>query len=306
MPLISFLAVLGLIVGLYVERKGLAAPAFNRSLSKILVQMIYPCLIFSALLQRFHWQELEALVLLPLLIFAICAAGYIFGKSTLPRSGLDQDPTQRSYVFLAIMPNYSFVPLVLAQALWGDKGVALVALASVGADVFLWTFAYPVIAGKRDWKKVLSPALLTILLALLLLSIRVDAKGEIFAPILFIMGLIGKATLPVSMYVLGCQLARAGRKLSQPRAHKLLMLWRLVLCPLLMLGILLSVGRTLPFEAKAIALIVASMPGAIVTVVLAELHNADGRFAASQILYGHVLGVVTVALWQGLFYLAAG
>ncbi|RYZ51613.1 MAG: hypothetical protein EOP07_21040, partial [Proteobacteria bacterium] len=282
MPLISFLAALGLIVGLYVERKALAAPSFNRILSKILVQIIYPCLIFAALLQRFHWEELRPLILLPLLIFVICASGYVFGKFTIAKSwsGLTENARQRSYVFLAIMPNYSFVPLVIAQAIWGDKGVALVALSSIGADVFLWTFAYPVIAGKREWKKVLSPALLTILLALLLLALKVDAKGEAFATLLFVLGLIGKATLPLSMYVLGCQLARAGRRLSEQRAHGLLLLWRLILCPLLMLLLLLTIGRTLPFEAKAIALIVASMPGAIVTVVLAELHDADGRFAA--------------------------
>jgi predicted permease len=304
MPLISCLAVLGLIVGLFVERNTLASRAFNRILSKILVQLIYPCLIFSALLQRFHWQELEPLILLPFTIFFICAAGYVFGRLTVPRTGLSQNSTQRSYVFLAIMPNYSFVPLIIAQAIWGDKGVALVALSSVGADLFLWTFAYPVIAGKREWKKVFSPALLTILLALVLLSLDVDTKNGFFEPLLFVMGLIGKATLPLSMYVLGCQLARAGGKLSYPRAQKILLLWRLMLCPLLMLGMILSVGTALPYEAKAIALIIASMPGAIVTVVLAELHDADGLFAASQILYGHVLGLATVAMWQGLLYLA--
>ncbi|MBC7531726.1 MAG: AEC family transporter [Oligoflexus sp.] len=302
MPLISLLALLGLIVGLSVERKGFASPKLDRILSKALVQLVYPCLLFSSLLLRFNWMEVKTFAIVPLSVFAVCATGLLYGKLSLGLSKLKQDATKRSYVFLAMMPNYSFVPLVIAQAFWADKGLALVALSSVGADFFLWTLAYPQIAGRRDWRKIFSPALISLILALVLLKTEIDFPRSAWAGSLIFLSWIGKATLPLSMYVLGGQLAKASRQASDTRAHQLLLVWRLILCPLLMFGLILTLGRSLPYEAKAVLLLVGSMPGAVVTVVLARLHEADGRFAATQIFLGHCLGVISVSLWQGLLY----
>lgn len=302
MPLVSLLAFLGLIVGLGVERKGFASPRVNRALSRSLVQLVYPCLLFSSLLLRFNWIEVKTFALLPLAVLVICAGGLLYGKMSLGLTKLSQDATRRSYVFLASMPNYSFLPLVIAQAFWADRGLAFVALSSVGADIFLWTFAYPQIAGRTDWRKVFSPALLSLILALLLLKTQIDFTQNAWASVLLALSWIGKATLPLSMYVLGGQLARANREASDRRAHQLLLGWRLILCPLLMLAMILTIGRDLPYEAKAILLLVGSMPGAVVTVVLAQLHDADSRFAATQIFLGHGLGMISVCFWQGLLY----
>lgn len=302
MPLISILALLGLIVGLSVERKGFASIRVNQVLSKALVQLVYPCLLFSSLLLRFNWTEVKAFAIVPCSIFLLCAGGLLYGKISLKRTQLSREATRRSYVFLAMMPNYSFVPLVLAGAIWGDKGLALVALSSVGADIFLWTLAYPQIAGKRDWGKVFSPALMSLILALVLLWLGVDSSANGWGQCLLVLSWIGKVTLPLSMYVLGGQLARATREAGDRKAHQLLLAWRLLLAPLLMFLFVLTLGKDLPYEARAVLLLVASMPGAVVTVVLAQLHDADGRFAATQIFIGHCLGVITVTLWQALLY----
>jgi predicted permease len=293
---------LGLIVGLTFERKGFASPRAKQILSQALVQLVYPCLLFSSLLLRFDWTEVKAFALVPSFIFVLCAAGLLYGKWSVVRASLDREATRRSYVFMAMMPNYSFVPLVIAQTFWGERGLALVALSSIGADMFLWTLAYPQIAGRTDWRKIFSPALMSLVVALALLWTGIDFPHSAWATPLIVLSWIGKATLPLSMFILGGQLARASREARDKRAHQLLLLWRLFLAPLLMYGFLFTLGRSLPYEAKAILLLVGSMPGAVVTVVLAQLHEADGRFAATQILLGHCLALITVSLWQALLY----
>ncbi|MBC7659362.1 MAG: AEC family transporter [Chitinophagaceae bacterium] len=303
MPLISLFALLGLIVGLIVQRKDFARPAFNQTASKLLVQMIYPCLIFSSLLSRFEWNEITSLARMPILIFTILIMGLAFGRLTLNRSRLVETPTRRAYVFLSIMPNYSYVPLVIAQLIWGDRGVALVAMSSVAADISLWTFAYPQIAGIRNWRKMFSPALVSILTALIILRAAPDLKLGLWPEMLLALGWIGKLTLPLSMYILGTQLALASRTGTDKKAHALLLLWRLLLCPFIMMVLLLYQGGALPYEAKAILLLVSSMPGAVITVVLAHIHDADGQFAATQILIGHGLALVTVGFWQLAYFM---
>jgi predicted permease len=297
MPKIIPLAVLGLIAGVALERLKLINSSAVKTLSLILVQGIYPCLIISSLLLRFEGSTLIELWLLPGLLFAILGAGLIFGLLTRSCSALTHDRSRRSYVFLTIMPNYSFVPLVLAQLIFGDQGVAYVALASVGADIFLWTFAFPQIAGSFQWRKVLSPALLSVAFALLVQGL-IPVRKDSWVLTLEALSMIGKLTLPLSMIILGVQLTRGSPRIPRTewRAHGLILSWRLMLCPLLLF--LLLIPLSLPPAAKGVLMLSGSMPGAIVTVVLSELYDADSRFAATSILWGHGLAILTVPFWQ--------
>ncbi|RZA12143.1 MAG: hypothetical protein EOP10_31880, partial [Proteobacteria bacterium] len=124
MPIITLVALLGLIVGVVLESKKLISKSVVKRLSTILVQAIYPCLIFSTLLLRFKGPELLELWVLPVFVVVILGAGLVFGLFTRRLSGLSDERSLRSYVFMTIMPNYSFVPLVLAQLIFGDVGVA--------------------------------------------------------------------------------------------------------------------------------------------------------------------------------------
>lgn len=303
MPLFSILALIGLIIGLVLERKKLIGGTLLRRVSLALVQVIYPCLIFSSLLLRFEKSDLQSLWLLPLLVFCMLGAGLVFGLGTRALNGLRDEATMRSYVFLTIMPNYSFVPLVIAQTFFGDRAVAYVAVASIGADIFLWTLAYPQIAGRMEARRLLSPALVSVVLAILVQSFSIT-EGPIWQTTLEMMNELGKFTLPLSMFILGVQLARAPLRIpqSERRAHALVFLWRLILCPALLYLALFSLD--IPREAKLILMISGAMPGAIITVVLSELHAADSRFAASSIFWGHLLAAATVSIWQWLAFLS--
>ncbi|RZA22551.1 MAG: hypothetical protein EOP10_15150 [Proteobacteria bacterium] len=302
MPIITLVALLGLIVGVILESKKLITKSVVKRLSSILVQGIYPCLIFSTLLLRFKGPDLLALWVLPVFVIIILGAGLAFGLFTRRLSGLTDERSLRSYVFLTIMPNYSFVPLVLAQLIFGDVGVAYVALASVGADISLWTFAFPQIAGAFNWKKIFSPALLSVIAAFLIQWL-IPNRGEYWDTALFFLNLLGKITLPLSMVILGVQLARGSPKIPvlEWKAQGLIFTWRLILCPLLLFMMLLP--TEIPLVAKCVLMLSGSMPGAIVTVVLSELYGADSRLAATSILWGHALAILTVPLWQILMRL---
>lgn len=295
--MLSAFSLLGLIVGLIVERKKLMKPAFVRLLSHLLVQMIYPSLIFSSLLLRFESSELKSLWILPAVVFGLLGLGLIFGLLTRQRAGLESEKSRRSYVFLTIMPNYSFVPLVVAQTLFGDVAVGYIAVASVGADLFLWTLAFPQIAGRFSFRKIFSPALLSVLAALLV-QVFYPQRGEGIQDVLGGLYAFGKITLPLSMFILGLQLARAPLRIPAKEflAHKFVLVWRLLVCPAFLFALLMLLD--IPPLAKTVLLLAGSMPGAIVTVVLSELYEADSAFAATSIFWGHLLAIVTVSGWE--------
>jgi predicted permease len=143
----------------------------------------------------------------------------------------------------------------------------------------------------------LNPPLLALISALILLQAPFDASREMLQPGLRVLRQIGSATIPASMLLLGAHLARraSGR---QPRlAHGVLLGLRLLLIPGLLTLLGLVIPELLPPLAWQVLILVASMPGAIVTIVLSEAHDASPDFAARHILLGHLLWLATGPFW---------
>lgn len=295
MSLLSSLALLSLVFGYFLQRSALVRTSWILVLSRFLIQAVYPSLIVSSLLTRFQWSGIIELWRLPLYVFLLLALGLVLGLAF--RSQLQDEKRRRSFVFLATMPNYSYLPLVIAEAFWQEKGIALVALASLGADVFLWTFAFQQITGRSrpQWRQLASPPLLSLIVSIAILRLQEDWPISIYPPLLTALGYFGKLTIPISMFLLGSHLARSRGEGYDLKAHGLLMGWRLLLAPTCMFLVLLLVR--LPYEQAWILMLIASMPGAIVTVVLSELYDASPAFSSFQILLGHLAWIVTGPLW---------
>lgn len=294
MSLLSSLALLSLALGYALQRPGWVRASWLRLMSRLLIQAVYPSLILSSLLTRFTWDAIVELWQLPLYVALLLALGLLLGLAF--RYQVEDEKRRRSFVFLASMPNYSYVPLVVAEAFWQEKGIALVAIAGLGADFFLWTFALPQIRGqsKPQWRQLASPPMLSLVLAMVILRFR-DSLAVPPPDVLMALGLFGKLTIPLSMFLLGSHLARSRSEGQDRRAHRLLLAWHLLLAPACML--LLLWIFPLPQPEASILLLIASMPAAIVSVVLSELYGASPAFCSFQIWIGHLCWIATGPFW---------
>ncbi|WP_141732973.1 AEC family transporter [Oligoflexus tunisiensis] len=310
MPWPTVIALLALGLGLLLESRGWFAPRFKGRIALALINIFYPSLILSALLLKLNAASLASIWLLPFLMALVLFVGLALGISLEQRVGLPDDSQRRSFRFISLLPNYSYLPLMVAQALWGDDGITLVVIAGVGADLVLWTVGVPQIMQKREMdlrRLFLNPPLLALVLALILLQAPFDAAREMLQPGLGVLRQVGSATIPASMLLLGAHLARRTSAHQPRRAHGVLLVLRLILIPAaLSLLFMLSPGL-LPALPRQVLILVASMPGAIVTVVLSEVHEASPDFAARHILLGHILWLATGPFWLWLnTQLAAG
>jgi predicted permease len=310
MPMSTLLALLARVCGCLLERAN-GLPARTKGfLAKLLLRCLYPALILGVLPERVDTAELLKLWPLPASMALLLLVGRTVGYRLLPFSGLTESGSQRSFVFLAILPNYSYLPLMIAQALWGQRGVALVALSSVGADLVLWTIGLRALQERQHkivWRQLFNPPLLSLFAALALLHPGADALNGIYSPIQPWLAGLGSATIPVSMFLLGAHLARPIQVQSaERRAHLLLLGWRLVLAPALVLALVYPLVSHLPHPAALVLLIIASMPGAIMSVALSEHYHASPEFAAQHVLWGHMLWTISGSFWIALgFYLWA-
>ncbi len=296
----TILALLAIALGFVLERRQLI-PAFLKAwLALALIRLFYPCLIFAALLLRLNAAALEHLWVLPCLMALTLLLGLLIGLGLEKKLAFADDGTRRSFRFLCLLPNYSYLPLMVAQALWADAGITLVALAGVGADLVLWTIGVPQIAARArlDLRRLLlNPPLIALVLALmLLLEPFARLRHQLQIP-LEIMQAIGRATIPVSMLLLGAHLGRRTRSGKDKKAHALLLGLRLGVIPALLLLLCYLLPHLLEPSARRVLILIGSMPGAILAVVLSDIYAADADFAARHILVGHLLWLITGPAW---------
>ncbi len=295
------------------RRTELIGDATVRQLAQLLTGYFYPALIFAVITDNFTTASLRANWHLPVGAFAIMATGFVGGL--LVERWLTDPHSRRGHAFLfqCAINNYSFLPLPLALLLWGERGVGLLVLSTLGAEVALWTLGVYAVSGRAfhlaNLRRLLSPPLIAVAVALLVVLGR-DALGggtvapaagaghwlaEAVAAVRTAIALFGKATIPVAMVIAGARMAELRLEHVFDKLQIAVVAMRLLVIPAV---VILALGwLPVPLEARQVLVLVATMPSAVGGVILCELYGADSKFAATSILLTHLVALLTIPFW---------
>jgi predicted permease len=225
--------------------------------------------------------------------------------------------SRNTFVFVVGVPNWVFLPLPIAESLYGAEGVRVVLLFNVGAQIMLWTAAVRLLAGHppggTTWRGVfMNPGILATVAGagVVLLWPEAATLGSMqagFGPRLFAevldggLKMLGSLTIPLSLLVTGAQLgelARADR--SGVRAVTGVIAGRLIVAPAVTLVLIRMVawGLNLPLTpAEFITLaVIVTMPVAISCTMFVERFGGDPGLSATAIFYTTLLSLATVPL----------
>lgn len=316
---IQIVAIFGMIgIGVAAGKRHWFPDDFSVHLSKLLLSVLYPALLFSAILRRYTLSSLAANWQLPVGAACILLTGWAVGwlaKRTLVRHY--RAPTRRAFHFICTMNNYSFLPIMLiAGAPLGETGVAMVALSTLGSDTLMWTLGFRTFTGQRirlrTLPKVLTrPTLLALLSAVALLAVLqcfgVGTDDLMRWPLtktvldtLYVY--VGGGTIVTSSVVCGMCLARISPKGLLAPLQLLTAAFRMVIIP----AVLLTVLILLPIDPaqRYVFSVIALMPGAMVGISLAEVYGGDTPFLSGSLLLTHLLCIFTVplGLWVVSFF----
>jgi predicted permease len=290
--------------------KWIDAP-FNRQLSLVMLNVFYPCLIISSIVRNFTWETLLQNWMMPAGTVFILVTGWLIGLITLPLLKKHTEATRRCYHFICLMNNYSFLPLLMGAALWGEKAVALVIFSSLGSELCVWTLGVKALTGQklnRDllWNLVSIPMLalmfsFAVLLARAgcehhgLLPSTASVPDEFLKTLLETCRMAGGATIPASAVICGSRIAMLHpSKVFSPLMAGTCALRLAVIPALCVLGLSLV---PLPLEVRRVLILISVMPAAMASVTLAEAYGGDADFSAAAILATHILCLVTIPLW---------
>lgn len=300
-----------ILAGWLARRRGYLPESTSAVLSRLVVDWAFPALVFSQMIRMVDLQVLRQDWLLPLLPLPLVLVAWAAGLAVAPLFGGRE--ARNTVLFLITSPNWVFLPLPIAEALYGGEGVRVVLLCNVGAQLTLWSVGVWILHGKVSealrnlagniglWATAAG-----ILLALAFPGLRglatlhghasVPAMG--LAAVLDALGMVGSLTIPLSLLAIGTQLGGQPlpfRRLPAP-------LWgvlgaRLLVAPLATLALGLGLARLgfhLPMVTRMVVVLVASMPVAIVCSVMAERYGGDAPLAAQGVFLSTLLSIATV------------
>jgi hypothetical protein len=304
--MIEFLAVLGVVApvfavagaGLVVRKLEWLTEEADRSLLRLTINLLFPCLILDTALGNAALHQLGNLTLAPLVGFGTVAVGVILAWAVRRLAGAADARTRRTFALTVGLYNYGYVPLPLALSMFGDETAGVLFVHNVGVEVALWTIGLMVLTGigRGGWRHIINAPLIAILLALLLNFSGLDAR--IPTVVRSTMHLLAQCAIPLALLLIGATVADHSDGFHT--AHG----WRIIgVASLLRLGLLplafLLLARYLPAstELKRVIVLEAAMPSAVFPIVMAKHYGGDPPTAVRIVIGTTLTGLLTIPLW---------
>ena len=269
-------------------------------LTRLTLDMFFPMLTFSTITRNFDPSQLNELWVMPLLGIAIMAVGALAGWY-LKRFLRWRTPGRLgTFHHICAINNYVFLPIIILQNNYSERHVALLLLMNVGSTVGFWTIGVMTFTGGGSVGQALR-SIFSINVAAVVAALLVCFLGiPVPEPFAYTLKYLGDITVPLMLVVIGVALVSCFKRLFDHWFDMFyLSLVRLVAIPVVLLLLL----RLLPLEPDAFetAAVVAAMPAASSSVLVARQYGGDYEFAGQAIIVTTVLSLATIPLLLRFF-----
>lgn len=293
-------------IGVLIRRLGWLTEEADQSLLKIIIRVLFPCLIFGVISDNPALQRPDELFWPPLFGFASvalgCALAWGIAYWRADAMRLSGPAAAGTFALCIGLHNYGFIPLPLVQLLFDDTTVGVLFLHNVGVEVAIWTFGIMLLTGavgRHWWRNVINAPFIAIVVAM---ACNLLGLAPLVPSLLNqIIDWLGQAAIPMSLLLAGAtiadQLSAPDRPPRGPTAR--IVFWacvlRLGVLPaLFLLGVWLLPATV---DLQRVVIIEAAMPSAVIPIVLARHYGGQPAVATQIVLATSVVSLITVPLW---------
>lgn len=301
LPLLAAVAPVFLVIGLgwLIRRIGWLTEEADASLLRVIVNLLYPCLILDTILGNRALEKAGNVLLAPVVGFFTVVLGYTICYAVAPLFGARESRQRRTFAFTTGIYNYGYLALPIAESRFGKETSGVLFIHNLGVEIALWTVGIMVISGRSrggGWRQILNGPVIAIVCAAALHF--AEARTWMPGVALTAMHSLGVTALPLGLILTGATFADHLRDLStnsRPLTTFGACLLRLGALPLLMLA--LARWLPCPVELRRVMIIQAAMPCAVIPVILSKLYGGDPASALRIILFTSALGLLTIPFW---------
>ena len=280
-------------VGIICSKTKLISAASNKDLSKFVLQVVNPVVIFMSYQTDYRTELVRNLLLT--FVISIGAMGIAIAFSYLfvrKKHGREFEIER----FSAVYSNCGFMGIPLVNAVYGDEGVFYLTAFITVFNLIVWTHGVILISGEKSFKQVVkvfySPTIIAIFLGIITFFLRFRLP----APAAEALGLIKEINTPIAMIVSGVTIAGTNvmKMLKNYRVYYVCFL-KLIIMPLIVavpIALLTGVDETV----RMTVLIAAAAPPATMCTLLSLRYGKNSIYASEIFAAGTILSVITLPL----------
>lgn len=286
-------------LGTGLRKVGWLTAEADASLLKVVVNFLYPCLIFENVLGNAALREPANLLLAPVVGFVTMAAGIGIAFYAAKAMGLTVGHGLRTFAFAAGIYNYGYIPVPLMTKLFGAESLGVLFVHNVGCEAAIWTVGILVLSGlslREGWRRLLNPPLLSLVVAVGINLLRLDG----YVPAFFkdAVHLCAACAVPLALLLIGATLYEyilRPSSLFDVRVGVGSCAVRLLLLPVFML--LLARYLPCPVDLKRVILVQAAMPAGVLSLVIAKHYGGQPLTAVRVVIATTLVGLGVIPLW---------
>ncbi|MFI5357787.1 MAG: AEC family transporter [Opitutales bacterium] len=290
--------IMGLGVGL--RRLNWLTTEADQSLLRLVVNVLYPCIIFENVYANPALQIPANLGWAPLVGFGTMAGGIAVCYYAARALGFTVGTGLRTFAFSAGIYNYAYITVPVMLALFGPGVLGVLFVHNVGCEAAIWIVGVLVLSGeslRTGWRKIFNPPVWA-----LVVSVAVNLGGlapHVPAALAAAVQSLAACAIPLGLILSGATLAEHLFR----RPAELVDLRTTLSAVGLRLGVLtllfFLLARYGPFstDLRHVILVQAVMPAGFLPLVLVKHYGGQPLVAVRIVLATVVAGILLIPLW---------
>ena len=286
--------------GALARRLGWLDTEADRSLMTVVVNLLYPALIFSFILGNDALRQPSNLILPPLVGLTTVIGGFGLAMLVARKFKLGDQKECRTFAFTTGIYNYGYFPVPIIALLFDRETTGVLLVHNLGVEVAMWVLGVGFILSRNDpksiWKRVFSGPVIAILIAVPMNYFKIDQHLPNSA--LETINLLGQCAIPLGLLLIGATFMDLAKEMKITSRVNIP-----ITASVLRLGILpaafLFIAFTLPLstELKCVIAVQAAMPCGVFPIVLARHFDGSAEVALKVVLGTTLLSFLTIPLW---------
>ena len=300
MAVIAKILVIFIMIGLgfTLGKVGLLPEESNIYISRLVVFVGSPTLLFSAILER----ELSAetiRITVEMLVGAICffVVGSLMAYLICRLLKVNDSPDSGIYMLLMTTLNSSFMGFPLMETAFGSTGLYLMVFGNIVHNIFLYSFGILFIEkgsgkGKSLWyriRPVINPCTIAAVLGVIIIVLGIELPDIVVSPIKYMAGM----TIPLSMISVGLSICASNVK-SILGNRKLIgtCLIKNLIWPAVMMTIVMFTNFS-PM-VKCVLALMGALPPSVSGGALVRQRGKNATLASEGIVFSTIISILTI------------
>lgn len=282
-----------LLLGLLLRKIGMITDKNRELLTDLVINVTLPCSIIKSFEMEFSAEILRSCMVIFLVAMVIQLGSYALSFVLYP----SMDRRRKKVLqYATICSNAGILGNPIAEGIFGALGLLYASVYLIPQRTFMWSLGLTYFTECPDKKQLVKkvathPCIIAVALGLFLMVTQLRLPGFVDQTVRTLAG----ANTGVSMLFIGSILAGQSFKAMWTPLTAYYSFVRLLLVPFLTWLPCTLLG--LDPLVTGVAVVLAGMPAASVTAILAAKYNCDEVFATKCVVSSTLLSMVTAPLW---------